>query len=78
MHEYGKLNDGFQTRYSVLPIRNNPRLQKICSRKSGYCLVFTRVSVPSDSKVPLGEYGYFWNGNRKVVIERMQFELSVS
>lgn len=68
--------DDFTIRYTVKSVRNNPKLQKICGRKSGYCLIHERISRPTLSNVALGEYGWQYNQSRKRCIEMMEFELS--
>ena len=68
-------NDNFTIRYKVAPLRNNPELQAICNRKSGYCLIHSRISRPSESNVHLGDYGWQYSYSRKRCIEMMNYEL---
>lgn len=61
-------SDGFTSEYRVVSIRKDARLQNICGRKSGYCVVIRRIERPIDTKIHLGDYGYHWNAKRSVCI----------
>lgn len=72
--QLGKMdNEGFQTEYRIENVRNKPKLFSICNRKSGYLLIYKRISRPSDSKVMLGDYGYFWNKSKEACIQHIQY-----
>ena len=73
--QLGKMdNEGFQTEYRIENVRNKPKLFNICNRKSGYLLIYKRISRPSDSKVPLGDYGYFWNKSKDGCIRHIPID----
>ena len=73
--QLGKMdNEGFQTAYIIENVRNKPKLFSICNRKSGYLLIYKRITRPSDSKVPLGDYGYFWNKSKDACIRHIRID----
>lgn len=71
MNKYvGTINeDGFVTEYRIEPIRRFTKLQTICERKTGYCLVGKRISRPTGSNVLLGDYSYHWNTLKSKCLE---------